>query len=136
MYDCLRLDYKTFEGEGGGKKFGLSSVLLPIDVMMRGAEEVKVDMEKFMNEKGVNFLGVMSMVVGEETETETKTKTKRTMLLVGEDEDVTRCNNFLLEQGEFEQGEKINNGFTFLHQRNVKMSRKQVAPLLMSCFKK
>ena len=142
--DALRIDYKRFEPPTGAcDTFGLSSVLLSMEKLV-AKKEFYQDAMDYMEEANVDLLGVLTMVIVDDTP-------QRELLLVGNTDRVRNMTEFLLNDeaaaqlkiesilvSEVDVFISVGDGLSVskLKQGNPKGSRKQVAPLMMAMHQK
>lgn len=149
LHDILRKDYK--EWDEGGRRLGISSVVKPIDYLIQKADEeatTESPEEAFFNELR-NFskarkLGLYSIMT---TSTSSDGEFQRELLVWGFDEaSKVAAQKFAAETAQelglepWQEGDSTErNGpaewLKVWRQRNVKHSRKQVAPLLRQALR-
>ena len=132
--DALRIDYKRFESVSN-HVYGISSVLLPIGDLLKKPSFDDIAFQ-FMKDKSIDLLVIMSMTVDD-------AGPKRGLLLFGKSQFVDEMTDYLTknEVASFLEMESQTNGNAssgilgfkkeYIHQGNIKGSRKQVAPIMM-----
>ena len=125
--DALRQDYKAYDC------FGVSTVLIPLQDFLSKTDLVP-GIQQYMAEVGVNFLGIMLAF-------EEDGDLRRQLVLCSADkllldkmvDYLLRDNSLMLD--EIHRSESLGLYLRAFNQRHIKLSRKQIAPILHHFFR-